>query len=72
MDALERAMLYGITNFSGIALIAIMLISRRNTSLKTSEKIYFNDGKIDYSKTIKHLKNVHLYNQLLFQIMLFQ
>jgi len=42
MDALERAMLYGITNFSGIALIAIMLISRRNTSLKTSEKVYFN------------------------------
>lgn len=42
MDALERAMLYGITNFSGIALIAIMLISRRNTSLKTSEKVYFD------------------------------
>lgn len=43
MDALERAMLYGITNFSGIALIAIMLISRRNTSLKNSEKSYFNN-----------------------------
>ncbi len=43
MDALERAMLYGITNFSGIALIAIMLISRRNTSLKNSEKAYFNN-----------------------------
>ena len=42
MDALERAMLYGITNFSGIALIAIMLISRRNTSLETSEKVYFD------------------------------
>ena len=42
MDAIERAMLYGITNFSGIALIAIMLISRRNTSLKNSEKVYFN------------------------------
>ena len=42
MDALERAMLYGITDFSGIALVAIMLISRRNTSLKTSEKVYFN------------------------------
>lgn len=43
MDALERAMLYGITNFSGIALIVIMLISRRNTSLKNSEKSYFNN-----------------------------
>ncbi len=46
MEALERAMLYGITNFSGIALIAIMLISRRNTSLKTSEKIYFDSTLI--------------------------
>ena len=43
MEAIERAMLYAITNFSGIALIAIMLISRRNTSLKTSEKVYFNN-----------------------------
>lgn len=42
MDALERAMLYAITDFSGIVLIAIMLISRRNTSLKNSEKVYFN------------------------------
>lgn len=42
MEAIERAVLYGITNFSGIALIAIMLISRRNTSLKTSEKVYFD------------------------------
>ena len=46
MEALERAMLYGITNFSGIALIAIMLISRRNTSLKTSEKVYFDSTLI--------------------------
>ena len=45
MEALERALLYGITNFSGIALIAIMIISRRNTSLKNSEKIYF-DGTL--------------------------
>ncbi len=42
MEAFERAILYAITNFSGIALIVIMLSSRRNTSLKTSEKVYFD------------------------------
>lgn len=42
MEAIERALLYAITNFSGIALIAIMLTSRRNTSLKTAEKVYFD------------------------------
>ena len=46
MDALERALLYGITDFSGIALIIIMIVSRRNTSLKTSEKVYFDNTLI--------------------------
>ena len=42
MEAMERALLYAIPNFSGIAILIIMIISRRNTSLKTSEKVYFD------------------------------
>ena len=46
MENLERALLYAITNFSGIIIVIIMLYSRRNTSLKTSEKVYFNNTLI--------------------------
>ncbi|MBE6749087.1 MAG: diguanylate cyclase [Ruminococcaceae bacterium] len=42
MEAMERAMLYAIPNFAGIAILIIMIISRRDTSLKTSEKVYFD------------------------------
>ena len=43
MEALERALLYAIPNFSGIAIIIILIVSRRNTSLMTSEKKYFDN-----------------------------
>ncbi|MBR2876458.1 MAG: GGDEF domain-containing protein [Clostridia bacterium] len=46
MESMERALLYAMTNFSGIIIIIIMLYSRRNTSLKTSEKVYFNNTLI--------------------------
>lgn len=46
MEALERSLLYAIPNFMGIAIIIIMIVSRRNVSLKTSEKIYFDNTLI--------------------------
>lgn len=46
MEALERALLYAITNFSGILIIIVMIISRRNASLKSSEKAYFDNTLI--------------------------
>lgn len=42
-DSLERALLYSIANITGVIILAILIISRRNTSLKTSEKIYFDN-----------------------------
>lgn len=46
MEALERALLYAMPNFMGIAIIIIMVISRRNVSLKNSEKMYFDNTLI--------------------------
>lgn len=46
MEALERALLYSMPNFMGIAIIIIMIISRRNVSLKTAEKTYFDNTLI--------------------------
>ena len=45
-DALERALLYSIANITGVIILLILIISRRNTSLKTSEKIYFDNTLI--------------------------
>ena len=46
MEALERALLYAMPNFMGMAIIIIMVISRRNVSLKNSEKMYFDNTLI--------------------------
>ena len=46
MEALERALLYAMPNFMGIAIIIIMIVSRRNVSLKTAEKTYFDNTLI--------------------------
>lgn len=43
MDAFSKALLYFETNFFGILVILVMLYSRRNTSLKTSEKTNFDN-----------------------------
>lgn len=46
MDSLERALLYAMPNFMGIAIMIIMVVSRRNVSLKTAEKTYFDNTLI--------------------------